>query len=979
MNRALLISDLHYKQDTANTVIDILNYVKQKAKEQNCDVYFLGDFWDHVYSRGTVPVDLLNRMLRFMSEWDVNMIMIPGNHDYFDSSETEHGLEAFARINPRITVVSEPTVIDSKLFLPYRKNPEHIKNAVQTLEGYTSIYGHLDVIGATMHGNVKAKKGIQHDVLKVPTYSGHYHTANKYNNVTYIGSLYQVHLGEYKDTKRLLMVNKEGMLIQAFVMPKFGRVHYKHRGVLDVDIDSLKTNDRVVCEIYNLGDEAAAKRRKLKEMGVIVEEQKAFRQTTTRMKVDDLKDASPETVWHNFIMNIQETEAEGIWVETVTDFVKKEIFEKMVRSTLPMQTKKLLNVKFNRMVITDFGPFKGKHEITFEDGMRLVTGKHKQSTTADSNGVGKSMYTVGAFLWACTGKTDERFDSSKMLTGECISDGANSTNVILYGTVNNEAFTITRQMTRVRKISHALYFFMAGSSNSRNTLAMTQSKINESIFGFSVGIHSTSQDLHNWLTRCMIWTQKSSPRFLNSSDSKSKEEMSELVDIEYWKQAHEFTKDRLHNIKKTKQKIGWEQTNSAGTLTYLQRKQKTAEDKHIEWQVLQANKIEQVKESIDRVQKRVNEQKTFGFRDVELLHEKRRSIQADIYVKQKEQNDFEDNYRYPDELRDKHLQLKHLRTYKRKLRSRFNPDGHIMGNKCHTCHSIISDEQMRKRSDEMDAELTELTKQDDEIKEQMKKKKEEDVAVFFKKMSGELGELDQQLKEVKKTIDTTDDYNKQINDQNNDRARLAALKERLLVMESMVNPHDPSDYDSKIQEEKEKIVMLTNRKAVEEDNMVKLMMLKHLFGKTGIQSVILETASKRLEQLVCEITLEESFTIDHDETNEKIVKQFGGKPLRLLSGGEFQRLQIACFLAYGKLLKEIYSWNSNLLLFDEPDVYVDTLGSKKMMQMINNQAENKSIWIISHTNSMHRDMGVFEDHIVIEKTQEGSKKRKRIF
>lgn len=976
MNRALLISDLHYKQDTANTVIDILNYVRGKAKEQKCDVYFLGDFWDHVYSRGTVPVDLLNRMLRFMSEWDVNMIMIPGNHDYFDSSETEHGLEAFARINPKITVVSEPTVIDSKLFLPYRKNPEHIKNAVQTLEGYTSIYGHLDVIGATMHGTVKAKKGIQHDVLKVPTYSGHYHTANKYNNVTYIGSLYQVHLGEYKDIKRLLMVNKEGLLIQAFVMPKFGRVHYKHRGVLDVDIDSLKTNDRIVCEKWDYGNEAAAKRRKLKEMGVILEEQKEYGQTETRMKVEDLKDASPETIWKNYIKSLQE--GDGMWVETVTSFVKEEVFEKMVRTTLPMQTKKLLNVKFNRMVITDFGPFKGKHEISFEDGMRLVTGKHKESTTADSNGVGKSMYTVGAFLWACTGKTDERFDSSKMLTGECISEGSQSTNVILYGTVNKEAFTITRQMTRAKKISHALYFFMAGSSNSRNTLAMTQSKINESIFGFSMGLHSTSQDLHNWLTRSMIWTQKSSPRFLNSSDSKSKEEMSELVDIQYWQQAHEFTKDRILKIKKTKQKIDWEHTNSAGTLTYLERKQKKIENKHIEWHVLQTSKIEQVKESIARVQGRVDEQENLGFRDVELLHEKRRSIQADIYVKQKEQNDFEDNYRYPDELRDKHLQLKHLRSYKRKLRSRFNPDGHIKDNKCHTCHSIISDEQMKKRTDEMEAELTELTKQDDEIKEQMKKKKEEDTAVFFKKMSAELGELDKQLRETKKEIDTIDEHNKKVNDHTNDVARLAALKERLLVMEAMVNPHDPSEYDSKIQEEKEKIVLLQNRKTVEEANIVKLMMLKHLFGKTGIQSVILETASKRLEQLVRDITQQQSFSIDHDESNEKIVKQFGGKPLRLLSGGEFQRLQIACFLAYGKLLTEIYSWSSNLLLFDEPDVYVDSLGSKQMMQMINNQAENKSIWIISHTNSMHRDMGVFEDHIVIEKTQGGSRKRKRL-
>ena len=97
-----------------------------------------------------------------------------------------------------------------------------------------------------------------------------------------------------------------------------------------------------------------------------------------------------------------------------------------------------------------------------------------------------------------------------------------------------------------------------------------------------------------------------------------------------------------------------------------------------------------------------------------------------------------------------------------------------------------------------------------------------------------------------------------------------------------------------------------------------------------------------------------------------------------MSGGELQRLKIACFLAYRCILSEVMQWTSNLMIFDEPDTFVDASGVQQMLEMIKAESKDKCVFVISHTNSMHRDMGLFDQHVEIERDHKGSKKRKRI-
>ena len=61
----LLFSDLHLSPKTFRTCMQVLRRVHKEALERQIPVGFLGDFFDRVYNEGTLPVDILNELLRF--------------------------------------------------------------------------------------------------------------------------------------------------------------------------------------------------------------------------------------------------------------------------------------------------------------------------------------------------------------------------------------------------------------------------------------------------------------------------------------------------------------------------------------------------------------------------------------------------------------------------------------------------------------------------------------------------------------------------------------------------------------------------------------------------------------------------------------------------------------------------------------------------------------------------------------------------
>jgi hypothetical protein len=111
-------------------------------------IIFLGDFW---HSRGALPVELLNMAILKLQTWKCPAIFIPGNHDQVNVGGEVHALQVLEAANPFIKVLSSPVEYLGALWLPFRRDHNLIKEAVQQSGSIKAIFGHLDVVSLSFH------------------------------------------------------------------------------------------------------------------------------------------------------------------------------------------------------------------------------------------------------------------------------------------------------------------------------------------------------------------------------------------------------------------------------------------------------------------------------------------------------------------------------------------------------------------------------------------------------------------------------------------------------------------------------------------------------------------------------------------------------------------------------------------------------------------------------------------------------------
>jgi DNA repair exonuclease SbcCD ATPase subunit len=952
---ALLFSDLHYSYETRDTCFQVLDFVHKTASDDGLCVYFLGDFWDHVYRRGTLPVDLLNQMVRYFKQsWTVPTIMIPGNHDYYDNSESEHGLETFDGIN-QIRVYSHITLDEHALFIPYRKNTDEIYEAIQSADPCTLkvIFGHLDTVGAKMNNNKLSTRGCSKDVYPVKTYSGHYHTSSKYGNITYIGSAYQVHLGESNDIKSLCVVDcTDGSLIKTIPID-IGRKQYKiSHDVKDLRFlleKPLKPGDRVVVETSE-GVEIGVLE-ELKRKGVIIDVKKYIPPPAKTARLDTTDD-EPLKLWKKYLEAIGKTDT--LYDASIVHLFSKEVVKMY---TPPMRDN--LDVTFECMNIGNFGPFHGEHTIHFNAGMTLVTGKYLDTPNVDSNGVGKSLYTSGAFLWVCTGRTDPRFGSNAKVSNGIISFDRSSTFVILNGTVNGTKFTVSRNMTvDGKKNTHTLMFHMGECDAGNNTTKMTQHSINRKIFGIC-GDNNPASTLYDFITRTMIWTQRNSPKFLDSSDVSSKNELAMIANVDYWKTLHTFVKSELKEIERDLDKAIILKGQYEQQLVYESTRKSAIKERIDEWHADNEQRIVDIECQLRKLRLpypipvRV---------DVQSLTRLRSTKKNALNTWKNKRYSFVPSHEWTHEWCKRDANNKVVEMQLTKVTAH--------GQVCDVCLSHISPAQVSVRRNNLAAKrlpMDDLVKARETAEDEYLREQKKEAAEHINNLTAEIEDIDQKLS-------LAQSVNKQAAEYRNIHDRRTVLTTTQESLQCSQCPHSLDATLAKITELGKSLENQVDlRDALIEKRAWMTTLLQHL-GPCGIQSYLLETTSKYLIGLIHSIASDSSFQIDVSD-KEKLIKTFNGHPLSALSGGEFQRLQIACFLAYRQLLQDTYGWTSNLLILDEPDTYVDASGVKSMMEMVR-KVSNATL-VVSHTNSMHRDMTMFDNHVELVRDSTGSRKRKR--
>ena len=197
----VLFSDLHLSQKNLTPALRVLTQIFDYAKECSAQILFLGDFF-HAKGRSDGKVhlepilDVIKLFKKYQSRDGLDMLMIPGNHDFITPKKTS--LDIFSSFG-NIGIVRTPTIIPftkeiSGLFVPYMRSGKDFRYAVKKHRQVTQLcFAHVGVVGARQHGFL-VHEDVDLSVFNGFKYvfSGHYHSPHKIrDNVEYLGSILQ--------------------------------------------------------------------------------------------------------------------------------------------------------------------------------------------------------------------------------------------------------------------------------------------------------------------------------------------------------------------------------------------------------------------------------------------------------------------------------------------------------------------------------------------------------------------------------------------------------------------------------------------------------------------------------------------------------------------------------------------------------------------------------------------------------------------
>ncbi len=248
----IVFADLHLKEDSEKTVFEQVfpGIFHAASHDPDKTIAFLGDFW---HTRYRIPVHLQNKVaefLRALQKSGIAFIMLPGNHDQIDV-EGENALEVFADY-PNVYVYTEPTIDEYGLWIPYRKRPEDILEALT--EGKKNLgevkpilWMHHGIQGAKMNNNLFNSHGLPVEHFQNwLVFCGHYHIRQTLGTIRYVGSPYQTKADEAGQDKGYGIWNPKTFNFE-YVTMDWGK-RYHNLGKVDVaslDMSQFKPGDEI--------------------------------------------------------------------------------------------------------------------------------------------------------------------------------------------------------------------------------------------------------------------------------------------------------------------------------------------------------------------------------------------------------------------------------------------------------------------------------------------------------------------------------------------------------------------------------------------------------------------------------------------------------------------------------------------------------------------------------------------------------------
>lgn len=258
-----LIGDLHYGEkgnsDKFNQQVnDLLRFAVDESKKRTVEMCIqLGDWHD---DRSKLNVATINRSIegaKILQEGFDTVYTIVSNHDIYHRDRLD--VNSMKLIEPYITVVDQPTIIENFIMVPWVVSNEMWDEVINlTHESKVDyMFAHLELNGFLVNDMYEMEHGYSPTSLRhlKHVYTGHYHSPQTKDNITYTGTPYPISMNEANGTHGIYFFDTEtgDCEFVEYTKVKVLSINYDELDVLD-ECDPQHTTVRVVFP-DNLEDE----------------------------------------------------------------------------------------------------------------------------------------------------------------------------------------------------------------------------------------------------------------------------------------------------------------------------------------------------------------------------------------------------------------------------------------------------------------------------------------------------------------------------------------------------------------------------------------------------------------------------------------------------------------------------------------------------------------------------------------------------
>lgn len=958
--KALITGDWHFDNYTNISKVDPSTGLSKRAREllgvaeamgnraEELDVtYFLvlGD----IFHKSQIPVPLYNAvydLLRQISQQVGHLIILKGNHDFYDKKGEVNSIHSFRDI---ATVVEHPTQMrlgtKEGVFLPYTDDVDAWRDAASLQGNY--LFTHMDIIGASYSGfERESTKGItEEDFMRSfdLSFSGHIHQPQRIGKTGHIVGAPMAH--SFKDA---------GATDRGYILLDVGTGHVKfeesdYNAFMKVPADELHEHSKNSSTYFWVTGLDREQYKELTDWDNVVKKDRAEAVTAEeRTKLE--ASSSYEEIVKEYL-EYKGIDPDDDDYQLYMDLGMQALDEGGAGARLMSSHLKDMAVSVKNWF--GFGNELQKFECTpSEEGLGLVrvNGINMSSQSRSSNGAGKTSIrkTLVQGFYGVSGKiknvevVNEAAPEDEKAFLRLVFTGPDGKRAAIERTVSHKG----RSTLVFEKEDEDGNLQDVSKRRSNDTQKDIEDYIGLSREAFEVSISFDGEN-----------------SYANASPSEKDEILNQLVGLHGYDQVYNWVKQRLDNldlddIERELEKNDVSRGHVERELASYKRKREEAEERYERALERHARRLEKVESEVVSLENQISDKQD----ECEQVESELKKVGVELDLIDTEQlKTLEEEAEDEVETLGQALAVNH--ENQTNLSSKLDRANSVSGKvECPTCFNEVDSDHLDAVVADFEKQLVELKASEEVLESKLKeaKKKRGKARKTRDKYQTLLSKKERKTSKIEHLGEVIDNL----------RGSKSKAKKRLQELEESTPEKDEvGSFEDEISEAVARLMQLgKTRKRLERNARNQrrreeiLKFWKEGFSSRGIRNLLLDGVmddlndlSRRYSNILTAGETEVIFTSQtelasgekRNKPDIQIKDVYGGSSYQLSSGGETRRINMIVDLAIHSLASRRYK--TGFIFMDEIFTRVDSRGQELVMELLNEVLDEiPTIYLISN-------------------------------